>query len=141
MIDGINKFIDYWNNIKLKVPEVNIPFVGKVGGFTIQVPQIANIPMLARGGIVDQPTLAMIGERGKEAVVPLENTAFVDTLAGAIGSAVMGAMQFNNSQNTVTTENREVSVEMDGNKLIRILLPKMNDELIRMGYKSIYQIT
>ena len=30
-----------------------------------------NIPMLAKGGIVNSPTLAMIGEAGPEAVVPL----------------------------------------------------------------------
>ena len=42
------------------------------------------IPKLARGGIIDQPTLAMVGEAGKEAVVPLENTAFADSIANAI---------------------------------------------------------
>lgn len=42
------------------------------------------IPKLARGGIIDQPTLAMVGESGKEAVVPLENTAFADSIANAI---------------------------------------------------------
>ena len=44
----------------------------------------AYIPKLARGGIIDQPTLAMVGEAGKEAVVPLENTAFADSIANAI---------------------------------------------------------
>ena len=42
------------------------------------------IPKLAKGGIIDQPTLAMVGEAGKEAVVPLENTAFADSIANAI---------------------------------------------------------
>jgi hypothetical protein len=35
------------------------------------VPDIPKIPRLARGGIVTQPTLALIGEAGPEAVVPL----------------------------------------------------------------------
>lgn len=40
------------------------------------------IPALAKGGIVDQPTLAMVGERGKEAVMPLENnTGWISDLA------------------------------------------------------------
>jgi hypothetical protein len=38
------------------------------GGKGFDVP---NIPMLAQGGIVTSPTLAMIGEAGPEAVVPL----------------------------------------------------------------------
>lgn len=46
---------------------------------TINVPQI---PLLAKGGIVDGATIAMIGEQGREAVVPLENnTAWIDKLA------------------------------------------------------------
>jgi len=32
---------------------------------------IPELPTLARGGIVNSPTLAMIGEKGPEAVVPL----------------------------------------------------------------------
>ncbi len=35
------------------------------------IPKIPYIPTLARGGIVTSPTLAMIGEHGPEAVVPL----------------------------------------------------------------------
>jgi len=35
------------------------------------MPQIPTIPNLAKGGIVTSPTLAMIGEKGPEAVVPL----------------------------------------------------------------------
>ena len=40
----------------------------------INVPKInaVKIPMLAQGGIISAPTLAMVGERGKEAVIPLE---------------------------------------------------------------------
>lgn len=46
---------------------------------TINVPQI---PLLAKGGIVDGATIAMIGEQGREAVVPLENnTGWIDKLA------------------------------------------------------------
>lgn len=40
------------------------------------------VPALAKGGIADGATLAMIGEAGKEAVLPLErNTGWIDNLA------------------------------------------------------------
>ena len=40
------------------------------------------VPMLAKGGIVDGATLAVIGEQGKEAVMPLENnTGWINELA------------------------------------------------------------
>lgn len=45
----------------IELPLVGKPFKGLFG----------TIPMLASGGIVTQPTLAMIGERGAEAVIPL----------------------------------------------------------------------
>lgn len=46
-------------------------------------------PALATGGIVTAPTTALIGEAGKEAVLPLEqNTDWMDELAYRIGSIV-----------------------------------------------------
>lgn len=62
----INQAIQGMN--KIKVPDWVPSWLG--GGQGINIPQI---PYLARGGIIDSPTLAMVGEAGKEAVVPLEN--------------------------------------------------------------------
>jgi hypothetical protein len=66
IFNGVAKI---WNNtvgkLSFKVPS----WVPALGGKGFDVP---NIPMLAEGGIVTSPTLAMIGERGPEAVVPLD---------------------------------------------------------------------
>ena len=60
-----------------------------------------------------------------------------NNIAGAVGSAVMAAMQFN----TGTTDgNKEVVIELDGVKLGRVLLPKLNNETQRLGYKPILEI-
>ena len=70
VVKGIwNTFVGFWNGIEISVPSVDVPFVGKLGGFSIGVP---DLPMLAAGGIVTAPTLALIGERGPEAVIPLD---------------------------------------------------------------------
>lgn len=43
-------------------------------------------PALAKGGVVDSPTMALIGEAGKEAVIPLErNTGWMAELADKLG--------------------------------------------------------
>lgn len=64
-ISGINSMIRGVN----KVPFINIPM-------------ISEIPKLAKGGVIDSPTLAMVGEAGKEAVMPLENnTGWITELA------------------------------------------------------------
>jgi hypothetical protein len=63
-----NGIATLWNNtigkLAFKVPD----WVPGIGGKGFDVP---NIPMLANGGIVTSPTLALIGERGPEAVIPL----------------------------------------------------------------------
>lgn len=42
----------------------------------------------ARGGIVEQPTLSLMGEAGKEAIVPLENnTEWIDRIAAKMAEA------------------------------------------------------
>jgi hypothetical protein len=88
MIGLINGFLNGLNRIK--IPD----WVPGVGGKGFNIP---NIPKLAQGGIIDRPTVAQIGEAGPEMVVPLKNTAFVDTLASALGNAVMVAMSASGS--------------------------------------------
>lgn len=65
-----------------------------VSGFNQAVPkglEIKNIPHLAEGGIVTRPTIAMIGERGAEAVLPLNR------LAGAGGGGYTINIDFSGS--------------------------------------------
>jgi len=58
-----------WNSTVGKL-SFSIPnWVPIIGGKSWNVP---DIPMLAKGGIVTAPTLAMIGEAGPEAVIPLD---------------------------------------------------------------------
>jgi len=64
-----NGIADLWNNtlgkLEISIPDIpGLPGRGKTFG-------IPNIPKLANGGIVSAPTLALIGESGPEAVVPL----------------------------------------------------------------------
>lgn len=76
IIDGINAFLSGLNTIK--IPDW-VPGVGGRGFY------FAQIPKLAKGGIVDGATTAIIGESGREAVLPLENnTGWIDELASKI---------------------------------------------------------
>ena len=71
-IGFINALIEAWNRIEFTLPKVDVPFVGTFGGFTISTPNIPKITPLQEGGIVRSPLRALIGERGPEAVIPLE---------------------------------------------------------------------
>jgi hypothetical protein len=103
-----NGIATLWNNtvgkLSFKIPS----WVPGLGGFGFAVP---NIPYLAEGGIVTGPTLAMIGERGPEAVIPLtgRNSGmggnYTINITGGLGSsaeigtAVVNAIRAFNRQN------------------------------------------
>jgi hypothetical protein len=64
-----NGIASLWNNsigkIQIKIPDIKgLPGRGKTFG-------VPKIPMLAEGGIVTSATLAVVGESGPEAVIPL----------------------------------------------------------------------
>lgn len=85
---GVNLAIRALNKLSFTVPDWVPGIGGKKWSFNIKELTAPKIPYLARGGIIEQPTLAMVGERGKEAVVPLENTSFADSIASAILKAL-----------------------------------------------------
>lgn len=66
----------------IKAINIAIKVINAIPGVNIKKLDTLDVPKLAKGGIVNSATLAMIGERGQEAVVPLENnTAWMDKLA------------------------------------------------------------
>lgn len=123
MISGINKF-------KIDIPDwvSDIPGLGNFGGRSIGF-DIPTIPKLARGGIIDQPTIAMVGEAGREAVVPLENnTEWVGKMAELVTNALLPLLG-----GGIQNDNREVVVNLDGVELVRALIPTLLKESKRQG--------
>lgn len=58
----LNGLIDVLNNFKIDVPD-DVPLIGGTKfGFSISHVSAPQIPMLANGGVIRQPTLAMMGE-------------------------------------------------------------------------------
>lgn len=95
-----NAIASLWNNtfgkLSFKVPT----WVPGIGGKGFDVP---DIPMLAEGGIVTQPTLALIGERGAEAVIPLskmnQGGNIYVTVQGGDPNAIVDALRRYQRQN------------------------------------------
>jgi hypothetical protein len=65
---AVNQVISGWNNLSFSIPGFNPPGPGSFPGVSVGTP---NIPYLAAGGIVTRPTMAVVGEAGPEAVIPL----------------------------------------------------------------------
>ncbi|HEL2532976.1 TPA: hypothetical protein TZ285_000992 [Streptococcus suis] len=82
--NAVNGFISMINGV--------IGLINNIPGVSLGSIGYVNLPRLARGGIVDSPTVAMIGEAGKEVVMPLENTGFLQTMGRVVGGAVVNAL-------------------------------------------------
>lgn len=135
----VNAFIRFWNGIQLKVPEVEIPLLGTVGGFRIGLPKIAEIPMLASGGITDvnNPFMAVVGDNRtqREVVAPLDD--LMGMITSAVGTAIMQTKQFDTSSN----DNGDIYLQVDGTTFARIIGPYTDKEKSRIGNSLVIQGT
>lgn len=87
------------------------------------------IPKLARGGIIEQPMLAMVGEAGKEAVIPLENnTAGLDRLAEMIAER---------GSNSNAPSRIVVQLMLDGRMIKQVVVDAINGEILQTGESPI----
>lgn len=80
----INGVVNLWNNkIAGIIPKMSIPdWVPAIGGKSFG-PFPKKMKMFADGGLVNAPTLGMIGEAGPEAVIPLKGGNVPVKLSGA----------------------------------------------------------
>jgi TP901 family phage tail tape measure protein len=117
--NAINFIINGWNRLSFSVPGVTLPNGTTFGGFTIGVKTITE---LAAGGIVTRPTLALVGEAGPEAVLPLTGR---NAAAAGIGQSA-------------TTINLTVNAGMgsDGAELGRVIIDSIKQYERRNG--SVY---
>lgn len=80
IINGFIAAINIAIEILNAIPGVSINPIGEL-----------SVPKMAKGGVVDSATLALIGEQGKEMVMPLENNLqYLDKLAGMISERMGG---------------------------------------------------
>ena len=81
---AVNAIITKINTLSWTIPDF-VPMIGgRKFGFNFRA---ITIPRLATGGIATSSTLVNVGEKGKEAILPLENnTAWMDILANKIAA-------------------------------------------------------
>lgn len=84
IIGLINSAINAVNSIKVDIPD----WVPGIGGGTLGF-HLPNIPKLAAGGFVTQPTTALIGEAGPEVVTPLKDFERMLGLDGSAGKTII----------------------------------------------------
>ena len=107
---AVNWVIDKLNWLIKKFNDLVIGGINLIPG--VNIGKIASIPKLADGGIVTKPTLALIGEAGPEAVVPLSkggnatgstyniylNGTYLDKQAGEkVGDLIIKRLKLSNA--------------------------------------------
>lgn len=93
----VNNFVSLLNNA--------IGVINKIPGVSIGTVSSFSLPRLAKGGIVNSPTTALIGEAGREAVLPLENnTGWMDELAKKVGGGGPTTVVVKIGEETIATK-------------------------------------
>lgn len=103
IINGFISAINVAIGVINAIPGVSIGYLNKL-----------NVPQMAKGGVVDSATLAVVGEAGKEAVVPLENNLeWLDKLAGMLNDRMGG--------------NQPIVLNVDGKRFAEISVDSINN--------------
>lgn len=132
--NGFNSVVSLLNrligkiNSALKFSWKAIKILGKtiVPAGSVTLAKLPTVSKLAKGGITQGATLSLIGEAGREAVLPLEqNTGWMDQLAARLAQAVRGG------------ETR-VEVYVGGRQLTEQVIREVNSLTARTGRCPIY---
>lgn len=101
VIDRVNTSLEF---------DVSTPF----GSFTVDPPDIRHLPAFARGGVVDEPTIGLIGEAGKEVILPLTDPRRTMELAASSGLFDVLANASHGQSVETTNNNIPVNITMNG---------------------------
>ena len=121
----VNGFVGMINGV--------IGMINKIPGVSLGSIGYVSLPRLARGGIVDSPTVAMIGEAGKEVVMPLENTGFLQTMGRIVGGAVVNALGGGLPQSGGFSGDGDIVIQIGGHEFGRVAIQEINREQERAG--------
>ncbi|BDG59640.1 tape measure protein [Caldinitratiruptor microaerophilus] len=144
----IKALIDGIAGVRIPLPTFEIKWA--VGPLGIQIPKLDFgiswrslrdfIPFLAEGGIVTAPTLAMIGERGPEAVLPLTGAAgggFIAAIEEAVARGTFEGNRLAGQMNRIGErgQQQEIVIKIDSIVLARALIPALMSEGQRRGVR------
>lgn len=135
VIGGLNKLIRGLNSLSIDIPETKWSDAMHIG---FDIPEIKNIPYLAKGGILEQPTLAMMGEypgakSNPEIATPqsLMQETFLETMIPLLNELV--AFREDVLQLLREIIAKDPSITLDGTTLSRLLKPYLDEENKRVG--------
>lgn len=143
-VEGVkNKFGEIWTKASDIINRVRGLFSGFSAKLNIKIPKITvswgwkeklgvkvpypnfGLSWYARGGFFDSPTVAGLGEKGLEAIVPLENRKLMEPFSRAI------AENLSAFHGSAARQIIEVPVYLNGKEVARAITPDIDRELQR----------
>lgn len=137
-INGVISGIEGTINSAINIINGAINLINKLPGVSVGKVGRVHFPRLARGGVVDEATMAQIGENGAEAVVPLEkNTGWMDEIAYRLNALQANASNANPGDTSAILAKLDEMIEsiksmkiyLNGNILVGELVPAIDSRL------------
>lgn len=116
---------------------IGIAAVAALAATVAILKSVVSYPAMATGGVVSAPTVALVGEgRYPEAVVPLGDSPQFASMKADIANAVLQGIAALKGANKRTSSGScgEIVLNVDGTKLARAVLPRLESEQKRRGY-------
>lgn len=138
IVNGVLNAIESVLNTPIKTVNKLIGVINKVPGINLGTLPTFKLPRMAKGGIVNNPGKGVnmgsyiAGERGAEAIVPLENSDFINSFASKVasqmGSDVNTQLLIDLNKNILELANRPNIFNVNGQELARATYQDFQNE-------------
>jgi len=139
-VDGVNTVIRLLNSISFEVPGWVPEIGGKTFGFDIPTMSAPQIPMLARGGVIRQPVLAMMGEYAGAATNPeiaAPESRLRELMAEQNGPVLAAILQLAQAVSSggarELVANQPIEIKLDGQVLYRAMAKIEANRGVKIG--------
>lgn len=139
-VEGVNTVIRLLNSISFRVPDWVWGIGGMTFGFDIPTVSAPQIPMLARGGVIRQPVLAMMGEYAGAATNPeiaAPESRLRKLMAEQNGPVLAAILQLAQAVSSggarELVANQPIEVKLDGQVLYRAMAKIEANRGVKIG--------
>lgn len=143
VVNGVLSAIENILNFPIKSINKLIGVINKVPGINLGKLTTFNLPRLEKGGIVNNPGPGVnmgsyiAGERGAEAIVPLQNSKFIRDFAGEVSNQrdddMITDLLIELNRNILELTNRPNVIQIDGKEIARTTYKNFKEEENRLN--------
>ena len=146
LTNGLNFVIRMLNTISIDIPDWVPKYGGEKFGINIKEMVEYQIPKLERGGMVDSGQMFIAREKGAELVGQhngktgvMNNDQIVQSVSEGVYNAVTNAIKMSQVGRSGSGGRQELVLQLNGKEIGRGILPDINEEAKRNGFRPLLQ--